>query len=207
MGKDMSSVDSPTGFQLWGNCLRQRMYAVTTVPDIGVYHGDMVMHGGAALATPFGRMVIIEDSVVLDGVAATQKILGVVTSIFDENMNPVMYIAADEAGDDVVAGYIMIADHPNQLFIAQEDGTGAAIDLADVGETVDIVSVADNLGTAATGLSTQEIDSSEVAADAAHDLKLHHPHPDDTVEDDTNCHARWIVSINTHFYDSFNAGL
>jgi len=206
MGKDMSSVDAPNGFELWGECLRQSLYAVATAPTIHVYHGDLVVHGGAALATTFGTMVIIEDGAVPDGTAATQKILGVVTAIFDEYMNPVKYIAATEAGDSTVAGYVMIADHPDQHFLIQEDGTTNAIDLDDVGLTADVVSVALCAGTASTGRSTQEIASDTVAGDAAHDLKVLYPHPDDTAADDTDCHARWIVQINTQFYDAFHVG-
>lgn len=207
MGKDMSSVDNPMGFQPYGPVLRQRLYAVTTAPTIHIYHGDMIRHGGAALATKFGTMVIVEDGTVLDGASNTQKILGAVTQCFDEDMDPVMYIAALEAGDSTVAGYVMIADHPDQLYIAQEDGTTEAIDLADVGENCDIVSVTISAGTAATGLSTQELASDTVAAAAALDMKLHYPHPDDTVGDDTNCHCRWICSVNVPFYDVFHAGL
>jgi len=207
MAKDMSSVDNPMGFQVWGECLRQRLYAVTTAPTINVYHGDVVMHGGAALSTAFGTMVIIEDGAVPDGVANTQKLLGAVTAIFNEDMDPVKYIAVDEAGDTTVAGYVMVADHPDQQFVAQEDGTTAAIDLADVGQNADIVSVALCAGSTNTGISTQEIASDTVAATAALDVQLHYPHPDDTVGNDTDCHARWICSINTHFFDSFHAGL
>ena len=207
MGKDMSSVDSPMGFQVFGPCLRQRLYAVQTAPTINVFHNDLVLHGGTAVATSYGTLPIIEDGAVPDGVADTQKILGVVTSIFDENMLPVNYIAATEAGDSTVAGYVMVADHPDQLFLAQEDGTTNAIDLVDIGQNADVVSATLCAGDTDTGISTQEIASDTVGATAALDVKLHYPHPDDTVGDDTNCHCRWVCSINTHFYDSFNAGL
>lgn len=207
MGKDMASVDNPMGFQVYGECLRERIYAVATAPTINVFHGDIVMHGGTAVATSYGTLPIIEDGAVPDGVADTQKLLGAVTGIFDENMDPVKYIAAAETGDGTVAGYVLVADHPDQLFIAQEDGDTNAIDLAEVGQNADIISVALCAGDTNTGISTQEIDSTTAGATAALDIKLHFPHPDDTVADDTNCHARWICSINTHFFDSFNAGV
>ena len=208
MGKDMSSVDAPMGVQLYGDCLRARFYAVLTAPTINVFHNDIVMHGGTGVATAKkGTLVAIEDGAVVDGVANTQKLLGAVIGVYDENMFPVKYIAAAEVGDGTVAGYVLVADHPNQLFIAQEDGTTAAIDLADIGQNADIQSAALSAGNTYTGISTQEIASDTVAATAALDLKLHFPHPDDTVGDDTNCHCRWICSINTHFYDGFNAGL
>ena len=207
MGKDMASTDAPFGFAVYGECLRERLYAVQTEPVIGFYVGDCVMHGGTALATAFGTLPILEDGAVVDGVANTQKLVGVVTACFDEHMDPVKYIAATEAGDGTVAGFVLVADHPDQLFLVQEDGGGNAIDLSEVGFNIDILSATNNEGNANTGLSTQQIDSTTAGANEELDVKLHFPHPDDTVGNDTNCYARWIVSINTHFYDSFNAGL
>lgn len=207
MGKDMASQDMPAGFQVYGECLRERLYAVLTAPTINVSHGDIVMHGGTAVATKWGTLPVIEDGAVPDGVANTQKLLGSVTAVFDENMDPTSYLAPAAAGDGTVAGFVLVADHPDQLFIGQEDGTTAAIDLADVGQNADIQSATLCAPNTNTGQSTQEIASDTVAATAALDLKLEFPHPDDTVGNDTNCHARWIVSINTHFYDRFHAGL
>lgn len=207
MGMDMASVDHPMGFQVYGECLRERMYAVNTAPVIGVYHGDIVMHGGTSVTTKYGTMPIIEDGAVVDGVADAGKLLGAVTAVFDENMDPVKYIAATEAGDSTVAGYVVVADHPDQQFIAQEDGESNAIDLAEVGQNADVISATNNLGNNNTGISTQEIDSTTAGANEELDVKLVAPHPDDTVANDTNCHARWIVVINAHFYGTPNAGL
>jgi len=206
MGKDMSSVDRPMGLQLWGECLRQTLYAVQTAPVIHVYHGDLVVHGGTSLVTRFGTMPIIIDAVVPDGTANTQKILGAVTAVFDEDMNPVKYIAATEAGDSTVAGYIMVADHPDQLFLMQEDGETNAITLSETGQNADIISVTICAGNTGTGISTQEINSDSAGATAALDVRLLYPHPDDTAEDDTNHYCRWVVVINVPFYDAFHAG-
>jgi len=200
MGLDMASTDRRMGFQIYGELLRQTMYAVNTAPTINIYHGDIVRHGGTAVTTKFGTMPIIEDGAVPDGAGNGPYLLGAVTAIYDENMDPVSYIAATEAGDSTVAGYIMVADHPDQRFIAQEDGGGNAIDLNEVGLNADILSVALCAGDSNTGLSRQEIDSSTAATTAALDLRLHFPHLDDTVANDTNCNARWVVSINAHYY-------
>jgi hypothetical protein len=207
MGKDMASVDAPMGFQVYGNCLRERLYAVATAPTIGFYVGDVVMHGGDALATKWGTLPIVEDGAVVDGVANAEKLLGAVTACFDENMDPCLYIAPLEAGDGTLAGYVLVADHPEQLFIAQEDGATNAIDLDEVGTNVDIVSTTNSVGSNYTGISAQELNSDTAANTAALDVKLHFPHPDDTVGNNTDCHARWIVSINAHFYSGENAGL
>ena len=207
MGKDMASTDAPSGFQVYGECLRERLYAVVTAPTIGFYVGDVVMHGGSSVASKWGTLPYVEDGAVVDGVANAEKLLGAVTACFDENMDPCQYIAVAEVGDGTIAGFVLVADHPNQLFIAQEDGGGNAIDLAEVGQNADIVSVTNSVGSNYTGISTQEIDSDTASANAELDVKLHFPHPDDTVANDTDCHARWIVSINAHFYSGENAGL
>jgi hypothetical protein len=205
MGKDFSSIDAPFGFQPYGPVLRANLYAVATAPTINIYHNDIVRHGGTALATRFGTMPIIEDSAVPDGGA---HLLGSVIAIFDEDMAPVNRIVAAEAGDSTVAGYVMVADHPNQLFIAAEDGVTNAIDLAEVGQNADIISGTLCAGNAYTGISKQEIDSDTAATTAALNVRLIRPHEDDTVADDTNCHARWIVQINEHwFHDVVGLGI
>lgn len=197
MGKDMSSVDAPFGFQPWGPVLRQNLYAVETAPVIHVYTNDLVQHSGEAIVTKHGTLPTIADDAVPDSGAF---LVGSVTAVFDENMFPVSHIVATEVGDGTVAGYVMVADHPDQLFVAQEDGDTNAIDLDEVGNNADIVSATICLGNANTGISTQEIDSDTAAATAALDVQLMFPHPDDTVGDDDNPNARWVVRINQHVY-------
>jgi hypothetical protein len=206
MGKDMSSVDAPFGFQPWGPVLRQRLYAVQTAPVIHVYHGDIVVHGGEALATKYGVLPIIIDAVIPDGTASTNKICGVVLSCFDENMDPLNYIAATRVGDGAVAGYIMVADHPRQEYLIQEDGGGNAIDLNEVGLCCNVISGAICLGNPYTGVSLQQLDSTSAAATATLDCLLHRPHPDDTADTDTTPYCRWIVTINVQLENGFSAG-
>lgn len=203
MGKDYSSSDAPFGFQPYDSVLRANLYAVQTAPTIGVYHFDLVQHGGTALSTKFGVLPIIEDGSVIDGDA---QLLGSVIAIFDENMAPAKYIAAAEAGDGTVAGYIMVADHPDQLFLAQEDGATNAIDLNETGYNADVICVALNAGSSTTGLSTQQIDSDSAANTEALQVRLVKPHEDDTVADDSNPYARWVVMINEHFFGATKGG-
>jgi hypothetical protein len=206
MGMNMSAIDAPFGFQPWGPVLRQRLYAVQTAPVIHVYHGDLVLHGGDALATKYGVLPIIIDAAVPDGVANTQKLCGVVLSCFDENMDPIKYIAATRVGDGAIAGYIMVSDHPRQEYLIQEDGTGNAIDLDEVGLACDVISGTICLGNPYTGVSLMQLDSDTAAASAALDVLLHRPHPDDTAAADATPYCRWIVTINTQFENGFSAG-
>jgi hypothetical protein len=88
------------------------------------------------------------------------------------------------------------------MFIAQEDGDTNAIDLAECGQNADIICPTLCAGDSNTGISKQEIDSTSAATTAALQLRLVKPHEDDTPADDTNANARWIVTINEHFFNS-----
>ena len=205
MGKDLSSTDAAFGFEIYGPVLRANIYAVPTDPTVAVYHNDIVVHGGAGLETKFGTLIIIEDGSVPD---SDPFILGSVIGVYDENMAPVKYIAVAETGDDVVAGYVLVADHPEQLFLVQEDGETNAITASEIGFNCDLISVALCAGNTETGISTMELDSNSAVADAAIQFKLLKPHEDDTPADDTNHWCRWIVQANEHFYhDIVGAGI
>lgn len=67
-----------------------------------------------------------------------------------------------------VAGEILVYDHPRQLFVAQADGSDFSSQTV-CGNNCDIVV---GTGSATTGLSAMEIDSSEVTAGAAQ-IHLH----------------------------------
>lgn len=198
----MANNDAAFGLAVWGQLLRARMYAVTTLPVINIFHGDPVEHEGNILATAFGPMNTIRDSAVCDDRPA---LLGAVVAIFDEKMDPLPYIAALRAGDDVVAGYIMVADHPDQEFLIQEDGVTTPIPLSKGGMNCDYQSPdTKSLGTAATGVSLGELDSTQVGSGSDIQMKLHYPHPEDTV---ASAYCRWVVTINEHYYGDTMAGI
>jgi hypothetical protein len=83
------------------------------------------------LATPkLGLMTMIYDAAVLSSTPGDEfLILGSVQALFDENMDPVQYIAAAETGDGTVAGYALVADHPEQQFMAVVNAALTATDL------------------------------------------------------------------------------
>lgn len=204
MGIDMSSVDAAFGFVPYGNVLRVQRYAVNTAPTINVAVGDLVLAGGAVVSTPKGYLMDIVDAAVPDGVAT---ILGAVTAVEDEDGAPLSYIAAARVGNGTIAGYVMVADHPSQIFLAQEDGETNAIDLAEGSMNADMISATLCAPNTHTGMSTQEIDSDTAASTAALQIKLISPHPDDTPANDTNHYCRWICTINEHYYDGTIAGV
>lgn len=203
MGIDFSSIDAAFGFQPYDTVLRANLYAVATAPTVNVFHNDIVVHGGTGVSTKKGYLPIIEDGSVPDGDA---QILGTVIAVFDENCFPVKYIAAAETGDGTIAGYVMVADHPNQLFIAQEDGDSNAIDLAEIGNNVDLIAPTLCLGNTNTGIGKMEIDSTSAATTEALQFTLVKPHEDDTIATDATPYNRWIVSANEHFFGATKAG-
>lgn len=204
MGRDFSSVDAAFGFQPYDSVLRSNLYAVATAPTINIYHNDIVVHGGTGVSTPIGYLPIIEGGSVPDSDA---QILGTVIGIFDEDMVPVKYIAAAEAGNSTIAGYVLVADHPDQMFIAQEDGETNAIDLAEMGNNIDLIAGTLCAGNSNTGIGKMELDSSSAATTEALQFRLIKPFEDDTPADDTNHYARWIVVANEHFYRATQGGI
>jgi len=203
----LANTDWAFGFLPYGEVLRANYYCVKTAPAIGYYHGDVVGLEGVAILTPhLGYLPAVFDDGVVDGL---DNLIGAVLGVFDENFSPVKYIAKAEIGNGTIAGYLLIADDPNQLFVVREDFDGAAIDLVDASTNVDIQSVTDNLGNNQTGKSTQMLDSSTQGSAAARNVKIYGPHPLDAslVGDDTpgttlveGC--RYIVQITEHYYGS-----
>ena len=121
-------------------------------------------------------------------------------------MDPVKYIAATDAGNATIAGYVLVADHPDQVYVAREDFETAAIDTADGAFNANIISQTICAGNSNTGRSRQMIDSNTAAVTADLDVKLYGPHPNDTLlfEDDTPGESgvegcRFICKINTHY--------
>jgi hypothetical protein len=155
----------------------------------------MVAHGGTSLATKHGVLPIIEDGSAVDG---HDHVLGSVLCVFDKNMSPVKYLAALEAGDGTVAGFVMVADEPEQLYLVQEDGDANAIDLNEMGMNIEIITT--HAGNTNTGISGSEIDSTSAAVTAALQCTLIRPHEDDSVGVDTAPNARWVVRINQHAF-------
>jgi len=199
MGLNHYATDAAFGFQPYGNVLRASLYAVITAPTIYIFHNDIVVHGSVGVATPYGHLPAIEDGSVPD---SDTHILGSVLAVFDENMFPVAYIAPAEAGNGTIAGYVLVADHPDQLFIAQEDGETNAIDSAEIGQNVDLIAGTLCAGNTYTGIGKMELDSNTAATTAALQFRIIKPHEDDTIENDTYHYARWIVAVNEHFFNS-----
>ena len=186
----MANPDFVRGLQPWGPLLRARLYSLVTAIGAAMYHGDMVETSATAIASKFGNYT----SIVTEATGDTSSIVGAVLGLFDETMNPVAYIENGRVGDETVAGYALVADHPEQEFVVQEDGVGGVCGLADAGQNGDLV--ATTAGNTSTGLSGMELDSDTVTTTLTLALQLLNPVPD---QDATLEHCDWIVRLNSHF--------
>ena len=200
MAKDMSQVDNATGFQPYGELLRANYYVVQTNPTIAFFHGDMVHYttgGGASiLSAKMGYMPKVADDAVL---AAGDFLIGSVVGVYDENMDPMKYMAIGRTGDSTIAGHLLIADHPQQVFVAQEDAETNAITAAEGQCNAEVHPPTTNNGNTGTGISKAEINSTSAANTSTLMLRLLRPHPDDVAHVDGKW-CRYICMINTHAY-------
>jgi len=155
----MANLDAPFGFVPWEKVLRQNLYAVPTAPTIHVCVGDLVFEDtGNIVSGKLGVGIAVYDAAVPTTTLGDALLcLGAVTACFDEKMDPCNHIDVAEAGDGTVAGYVLVADHPYQQFLAQAD---AAITTANFELNYEITSVALCQPDTRTGMSTMEINVS-----------------------------------------------
>jgi len=197
----MANTDAPFGFIPYGKLLSADWYPVATAYGTAIYVGDWVE------ITNTGLVCKVFDGdtrlgVEIDATGAAGDELGAVLAILDSNGDPLKYLPASTLGDGVVAGYVLVADHPLQEFLVQEDGASTPIAAASLGLNVAMIST--HSGSTTTGRSKQEIDSDSVATSNTLALRVVKSYKDDTVGS-ANC--RFIVqpNPNAHFKSSATA--
>lgn len=197
MGKDMASTDAPFGIQPYEKIIHASMYAVVTSNSVAMAIGDSVEAVGTAITT--AKLGTIQ-ACITEETGAAASIIGGVLALFDHNMLPVNRIAVTTTGDGTVAGYALVADSPDQFYIAAEDGDTSSIQVADIGLNVDLVST--HAAAAANNyLSKMEIDSNTIANTATLAWKVLGVHPDDSISaaGAAGNHARFIIKLNTPY--------
>jgi hypothetical protein len=167
----LSNLDVPFGFRPWGKVLRQNLYAVVTAPTINIAIGDLLVEDVTNLVSPrLGLGVVPYDAAVLPTTTGNDRlVLGSVLACFNYKMDPLAYIPAALAGDATVAGYISIADHPYQQFLAQADG---AVTAADFELNFEVTSATLSAPDTRTYMSTQEIDADSAATTVTLPIRL-----------------------------------
>lgn len=178
----MANVDRPSGARpvnLDGSAFNAslRRYEVASgTNSTAIFPGDFV-----AQAT--------DGTVVPASAGAGNEILGVVVSVvYDNDVATTEYPGYLTASTD---GAVLVAQASDTYFSIQEDSDGGALASGDRGDRVNFI---DNSGSATTGLSKHEIDSSSVGAGATGQLQL--VEKVDAPDNDYGDLCEWIVRVN-----------
>lgn len=204
MPVDGALTDNAQGLVIYGPTLRTNLYVVQTNPTLAFYHNDPVTMNsspGLILTPHKGYMNAVDDANII---ATAQALLGSVVGIFDENMDTLKYMAVGRTGNSTIAGYLEIADHPQQVWAIQEDAATNAIDLGEGSSNIDLAAATLNAGDTNTGVSACEINSTTAANTSTLNMRLMGPHENDTPANDSYW-CRWIVMANFHHFG--NAGI
>jgi len=173
----MANIDNTLGFMPVtspNGTVEARLYYADADGSTALYIGDPVVQeadGGVVIATA----------------GAGHYISGIVIGTYDTTLAPTQYRPAS------TAGYILVADNPRQLFVAQEDGVGSDLALTSRGSGVDFVA---GTGSTINGRSDAQLDSSSLttATNAQFRIVDIHDIQGNTVGD----YCKWIVRINYH---------
>lgn len=195
----MANTDARFGLRPWGNVLRVQRYAIVTEYATAVFVCDPMGMTGTSYTTKFGQGV---PGVEVDVDGAAGAIVGSVVGVESYEGEPLQYLPASTVGDGTIAGFALVADHPDQLFVIQEDGVATPVAAASIGLNADMI--ATHAGDTGTGVSGVELNSDTVATTVTLALHVLRAHPDDTIGS-ANC--RFIVTINAHYHGSNVVGL
>lgn len=162
------------------------MYIVASDDATALFVGDLVRLGTSTLIGPEGFRSITRAAA---GDAVVGAVVGFVvdTRVLDTPQNR----------SASTKRYVMVADDPNILFVAQEDGVGTPIPVAAAGLNVNFVAGA---GSTITGSSGMQIDSDTVTTTNTMTLKLIEPLQavDNEIVTGGQSYTRWLVKINNH---------
>lgn len=191
----MANVNAPFGFRpvryIGGAPYNgaARTYYIGTGNGTALFIGDpVVLTGGNAV----DGCPEITQATVGTGVT-TDRILGAVVGFLPNPTYTTLHRAAS------TARYVLVADDPNLIFEAQEDGNMG------VNAASATCQIASGAGSTVTGLSAYVIDSSEEAQTATDQLRIIKP-VDSADNDPTSSYARWHVMFNMHAYERAIAG-
>lgn len=175
----MANIDRPRGLEPVGPILSRLECKLAAGYAQDLFIGDPVV----AIAT--GRDVEIATA------GTGNAILGSILAIYDSDKVPLAYWDSGHSGE----GYVIVADHPDQLFVAQGDGDTSYLDEDDCNGNINLVSAA---GSTVYYRSGWELDDSATGGNTAGDqVRLIRPvdRPDNTIGI-ANCD--WICKINNH---------
>lgn len=199
--------DAPRGFRpiaMVGGHIPTNLYYIPASYGTALFIGDPVVKTGTSNTADVaasdgyvaraGSLPEINRATAGTGNAVTGIIVG-----FKPSKDVRETVRNNPASTERIA---IVADHPLQKFVAQVDGTAAA---TDVGANADIVYT--HSGDTTTGLSGAEIDISEVATTAAHQVKILRLAQDEIESNALGTNSQYEVLINNHTELPTKAGI
>lgn len=137
--------------------------------------------------------------VVTGNVSSGNAVVGVVVGVVPVTADSTIYRV------NSTARYVLVADDPNLMFEVQEDSVGGALAATAAGATCMLAGF--TTGSAFTGLSGIELDSSNVSetSDTDDDVRIISlvQRPDNEI----GAHAKWLVRLNVHQYVNAAVGV
>jgi hypothetical protein len=197
----MTNANVNFGFRPVETLLRARMYAVQTAPTINICLGDIVAADTTGIVSPkLGMGILVYDAAVLSATPGDEfPILGSVLACFDDKMDVLKYIPAATAGDSTCAGYILVADHPDQQFIANVDAALVAADL-DLNYSITGSALYAPVSTD-TGISNQEITVSGAATTNTIPIRMYRQaYPLQDVYSAAGCRMICGINPDCHYF-------
>jgi len=180
----MANPDFPRGLQPYGNLLRSTEYSLSAAYAQDLFIGDPV------ITLAGGRDVGIATAGT--GFSITGAILG----IYDLDKVPLNYWDSGHAG----IGYVIVADHPDQIFIGQSNG--ATLALVDANGNVNLA--AGGGGSTVNFRSSWEIEDTDTGGATPGD-QIRLLKPDQRVDNIVaTSNTDWLFRINNH---TENAGI
>jgi len=173
----MANKDYPRGLQVYGELLQATEYKLSSGYAQDLFIGDPVLQIGT------GRDVNIYGG--------TGPLCGSIIGIYDSNKVPLNYWDSGHSGE----GYVLVADHPDQLFVAQGDGLVSYLDEDDSHGNILLVSGSGSTVNYRSGWELDDSDTGDTAAASPIRLIRAVDAPDNTIE---TANADWIVRINNH---------
>ena len=175
----MANLNFPRGLQPYGNLLQVTEYTLSSAYAQDLFIWDPVVVNGTS------RDVVIATA------GTGNALTGCIVGIYDLNKVPLQYWDSGHVG----IGYVLVADDPRQIFIAQGDGDTTIMTIADANGNVNLIG---GTGSTVNYRSGWQIDDSDTGGGTAGDqIRLIRPvqRVDNTVG---LAYCDWLFQINNH---------
>ncbi len=184
----MANVQSPRGLRVAGPLLGCHWYEVSSAATVPLFIGDPVVLTGTS------------NLVTTATAGSTNILLGAIIGIYDTNKVPGIQASTGERLNykpTATSCYVVVADHPQQVFIAQGSGTGGSyLDKNDCGGNISLTG--SSAGSTISGQSAWTLtDSDTGGTGTTEQIRLIRPvdRPDNTVG---IAYCDWYCMINYH---------